>query len=62
MELTIEPAPGGGTTMTMREDAVTGPVSWVPRAARQAALVVRNREALHRLSLLAERNTDDSKG
>jgi len=36
------------------EDAVAGPGLVVPRAARQAAIAVRNTEALRRLALIAE--------
>lgn len=40
--------------VTIREDAVAGPGALVPRPLRQLALVPRNREALRRLSFLAE--------
>jgi NAD(P)-dependent dehydrogenase (short-subunit alcohol dehydrogenase family) len=40
--------------VTIREDAVAGPGALVPRAARQALIVPRNREALRRLAGLAE--------
>ena len=59
--------PQGGTTLdtvsssvvTIREDAVQGPAVLVPRAARQAAIVRRNREALLRLGYLAENRVGD---
>lgn len=43
-----------GSLVTIREDAVQGPAVLVPRPARQAAIVARNREALLRLAYLAE--------
>jgi uncharacterized protein YndB with AHSA1/START domain len=54
VEVTLDPAEGG-TEVTMREDAVAGPGRLVPHAVRQLMSVVRNREALRRLSFLAER-------
>lgn len=57
VEITVE-ASGSGSVVQMREDGTSGPVRLLPRAARQAALVLRNRETLHRLCLLAERSTD----
>lgn len=44
----------GGSVVTIHEDAVQGPGTLVPRPARQAAIVPRNREALRRLAFLAE--------
>lgn len=49
----IEPD-GTGSLVTIREDAVAGPGALVPRPARQAAIVPRNKEALRRLGYLAE--------
>lgn len=49
---------GEGTTVEMREDAVSGPSLLVPEPVRQAAIAVRNREALRRMTLLAERADD----
>lgn len=46
-----------GTEVTMREDASGGLAVLAPPPARRLALRVRNREALHRLCLLAERET-----
>lgn len=43
-----------GTRVSIREDAVAGPALLMPRRARQAAIAPRNREALRRLSFLAE--------
>ncbi|MFJ6132301.1 SRPBCC family protein [Janibacter terrae] len=56
VELEVGPGPQG-TVVTMREDASGGLAALVPRPVRQAGLRVRNREALHRLCLLAERET-----
>jgi len=45
---------GATTTVTMHEDAVSGPGRFIPAPARRAALHVRNVESLHRLAFLAE--------
>lgn len=45
---------GAGSLVTIREDAVEGPGTLVPRPARQATIAPRNREALRRLAYLAE--------
>lgn len=45
---------GVGSRVTIREDAVEGPGTLVPRPGRQAMIAPRNREALRRLSYLAE--------
>lgn len=45
---------GDGCLVTIREDAVEGPGTLVPRPARQAMIAPRNREALRRLGYLAE--------
>ncbi|XVX19965.1 SRPBCC family protein [Actinomycetota bacterium] len=54
VELVLEPT-ADGTVVHMSEDVTSGPARLVPAIVRQTALVVRNREALHRLCLLAER-------
>lgn len=56
--LTLMPEPDGGTTITMAEEAVGGPFLAVPKAARQVLISQRNREALLRLALLAERSPE----
>ena len=53
VELRLE-GTGGGTAVTMVEDAVSGPGVLVPRPARATMLRWRNDEALRRLALLAE--------
>lgn len=55
---------GDGDTclVRLREDAVRGPGSLVPRPLRAAALRPRNRESLRRLALLAERRASDDAG
>ena len=45
---------GSGCLVTIREDAVEGPGTLVPRPARQATIAPRNREALRRLAYIAE--------
>ena len=55
VDLRIE-AQGSGSLLTICEDAVKGPGRLVPAPVRQALIAVRNREALHRLTLLAEGN------
>ena len=56
VEISVEPR-GEQTLVRMREDVVSGPAKLVPERVRQAATVVRNRETLRRLALLAERRT-----
>ncbi|WP_068263646.1 SRPBCC family protein [Janibacter limosus] len=46
-----------GSVVTMREDASGGLAVLAPRPLRQVGLTLRNREALRRLCLLAERET-----
>jgi uncharacterized protein YndB with AHSA1/START domain len=53
VELRLD-ATGGGTAVTMVEDAVSGPGSWVPPPVRSPMLRWRNVEALRRLALLVE--------
>lgn len=50
-----------GTVVSMREDAVGGLTVLAPRPLRQGGLLLRNRETLHRLCLLAERGTHPDK-
>ncbi|AKT50763.1 SRPBCC family protein [Arsenicicoccus sp. oral taxon 190] len=57
VEITLEPQ-GGGTLISMREDASQGPGRFVPQAARQAAIARRNSETLTRLALIAEHATE----
>lgn len=52
--LTLEPLSAEACIVRMREDAVAGPGKLVPRPARQAVILPRNRESLGRLALLAE--------
>lgn len=54
VELTIEAWGDETCDVTMAEDAVAGPGTVVPRALRHAMIAARNREALHRLALIAE--------
>lgn len=49
----VEPRPGG-CQVSIYEDAVAGPGSWVPGPLRHAALKWRNTETLRRLAFLAE--------
>jgi uncharacterized protein YndB with AHSA1/START domain len=54
-----------GTTVTIEEEAVSGPAKLVPQQALDPALHARNTEALRRLGYLAEsraRRADDSGG
>ena len=57
VQITVLPLPQGGCRVEMREDAVRGPGTLVPRPLRTAALVPRNVETLRRLGYLAERRT-----
>ncbi|HET7800131.1 MAG TPA: SDR family NAD(P)-dependent oxidoreductase [Humibacillus xanthopallidus] len=54
--VTVEVHPQGASSclVTIREDAVAGPGTLVPKPVRQAVILPRNREALRRLALLAE--------
>jgi uncharacterized protein YndB with AHSA1/START domain len=53
VELRVDATPGG-TTVTMAEDAVSGPGVLVPKPLRDPMLRWRNVEALQRLALLVE--------
>ena len=53
VEIEVQPE-GGGSRIEMREDAVDGPLTWVPGPLRQLAIGPRNAETLQRLALLAE--------
>jgi hypothetical protein len=45
---------GAGSRINIREDAVEGPGTLIPKPLRQAAIKPRNTEALRRLAFLAE--------
>lgn len=47
-------AKNGGTEVTMEEQIVSGPASWLPRPAKDTMLHARNVEAMNRLAYLAE--------
>jgi Polyketide cyclase / dehydrase and lipid transport len=53
VEIVLEPA-GGGCEIVMREDAVSGPGTLLPRSVRAALIEPRNTETLTRLAYLAE--------
>ena len=48
---------GGGTEVTIEEDAIAGPGRLVPTPVRHAGLKWRNVETLRRLAFVAERRT-----
>jgi hypothetical protein len=48
----------GGSIISIVEDAVSGPGRLIPRPARQLMITPRNTEALRRLALIAEGNTE----
>jgi uncharacterized protein YndB with AHSA1/START domain len=52
--LKIEPRDGGGSRVTMIEDASHGPARFVPKPIRIPIFEWRNRESLRRLAYLAE--------
>lgn len=54
VELRLEPDGPESCTVTMTEDAVSGPGSLPPRLVRQAMILPRNHEGLRRLAYLAE--------
>jgi NAD(P)-dependent dehydrogenase (short-subunit alcohol dehydrogenase family) len=62
--VTVEVHPQGTRSclVTIREDAVAGPGTLVPKPLRQAVILPRNREALRRLALLAEGKAQPSIG
>lgn len=51
---------GDGTVVTIEEDAVSGPGSWVPKPLRSLVIGLRNRELLARLEDLAVGRLDAS--
>ncbi len=53
IEVRIEPA-GGGSKITLVEDATRGPGRFVPKVLRQPVIAVRNAETLRRLAYMAE--------
>jgi hypothetical protein len=57
--LRLEPV-GAGTRITLDEDAVQGPGSFVPRALRTPALAWRNTETLRRLAFVVENRQEDA--
>ncbi len=54
VSIEIVPDGPGSCTVSMAEDAVTGPGKVVPAPVRQAMILPRNREALRRLAYIAE--------
>lgn len=48
---------GGGTEVTIEEDAIAGPGRLVPKPLRDVGLKWRNTETLRRLAFVAERRT-----
>ena len=54
VDLRLRAVGDGRCEVVMLEDAVSGPGLVLPRVLRQPVIAVRNREALHRLGLLAE--------
>ena len=50
----VRPEGPASCRVVLAEDAVKGPGTLVPRVLRKAAIVPRNKEALHRLALIAE--------
>jgi uncharacterized protein YndB with AHSA1/START domain len=61
IELRIEAA-GGGSKVTIIEDATRGPGRFVPKALRQPAIALRNTETLRRLAYVAEGRNDPDSG
>jgi uncharacterized protein YndB with AHSA1/START domain len=54
--LTLAPAPSGGTTVVMEEEATEGPASHVPDVVADPLLHLRNIETLRRLKALVEKS------
>lgn len=59
VQIHLAPQDGDRTRIRIVEDAVRGPGRIIPHPVRQALIVPRNREALLRLSLLAEGRADE---
>jgi hypothetical protein len=53
VEITVEPF-AMGCTVSIDEDASSGPALLIPRSVRQPTIQLRNRESLRRLGYLAE--------
>jgi uncharacterized protein YndB with AHSA1/START domain len=58
VELTLELAASGGTTVVMEEEPIDGPASHVPDAVTEPLLHLRNAETLRRLKALVEKSAD----
>ena len=58
VHITLQPWQSG-TLIRIREDAVSGPGTLVPKPLRQLAIGPRNRESLRRLAYLAEGRTGE---
>jgi uncharacterized protein YndB with AHSA1/START domain len=54
VEIEIVPDGPDGCTVSIAEDAISGPGRFVPKPVRQALILPRNREALRRLAFIAE--------
>lgn len=54
VEVTLRDLGEGRCHVSIAEDVVAGPGLVVPKAVRQAAIAIRNAEALQRLALIAE--------
>ena len=54
IHLSLRPGGNGGCEIVMREDAVAGPGTLIPKPARVLMMKRRNREATRRLAYLAE--------
>lgn len=54
VQVSIAPAGDRACEVLIVEDAVAGPGMVLPRQVRQPVIAMRNREALHRLALIAE--------
>ena len=54
VEIEVVPEGPGSCTVSIAEDASSGPGKMVPLPMRQALIVPRNRESLRRLALIAE--------
>jgi hypothetical protein len=58
VEITVE-ADGGGSLITIAEDATDGPAQLIPEPIRQTIIDFRNRETLRRLCYVAEGRDGD---
>jgi hypothetical protein len=61
VRISVDPV-GAGSQVTIEEDVISGPGSWLPGVVRRPPLDWRNSETLRRLAYLAERRPPTARG